>query len=93
MRHSYQIKVRFCGECWKEKYVYPSAYSPIISSLPSVKTNRELWEHFTQNEWNKDFTLDLLPSTNDGELDCMEVMFDLTYLLSARKFIMLKVAP
>jgi len=39
--------------------------------LSSVKTNRELWAAFMPNKWNKDFSLDLLPSADDGEFDRM----------------------
>lgn len=35
-----------------------------------------------QNEWNDGFSLELLPSTNDGESDCTGIMFCLMYLSS-----------
>lgn len=67
MKHSAQLRVRFCGNCWKEKYASMPAYSPQISSPPSsVKTNREFWSTFVPNKWNKDFSLELLPSADDG---------------------------
>lgn len=71
MKHSAQLKVRFCGNCWKEKSVCTSFHLTHKSHPPlSVKTNHELKGALIPNKWNKGFGLDLLPSADDGELKC-----------------------
>lgn len=63
IKHSAQLKVRFCGSCWKEKYVRAHVDLTVsLILLPSVKTNRELEAGYHPEV----FVLDLLPSADDG---------------------------
>ena len=69
MRRSAQLKVRFCGSCWKEKCDCLRVYStwPPVSPPPSsVKTNHELGAAIIPQYSPKDYVLDLLPSADDG---------------------------
>ena len=38
---------------------------------PSIKTNHELNAALVPNKWNKGFGLELLPSADDGEPNCI----------------------
>lgn len=66
MKHSAQLKVRFCGHCWKEKSVACLCSVAFLTILFSVKTNYELEAALIPGNLPKEFVLDLLPSSDDG---------------------------
>ena len=70
MKHSTQLKVRFCGNCWKEKYACACVFDRCSHPPSSIKTNRELKGALVPNKWNESFGFDLLPSADDGESTC-----------------------
>lgn len=66
MKRSAQLKVRFCGSCWKEKCVRVRVHLATNLTLsPSVKTSNELGAALVVG-YARDFILDLLPSADDG---------------------------
>ena len=72
MRRSTQLKVRFCGSCWKEKYGCVPARLIRPHPSPSVQTSHELGAAIVPLHSPKDFVLDLLPSADDGKRSFVE---------------------
>lgn len=67
MKHSAQLKVRFCRSCWREKYVRLGARLATNLTLTfSVKTTRKLVAAIVGGNISRLLILDLLPSSDDG---------------------------